>query len=298
MEKRKEESKDEIGLVFYKKWGEYMKIDYASDLHFNHWMLWTNNQLKWEKRTRDLTNRLISNGNGEVLILAGDFSEWNNQSLWILDEAAKSYKRVYFTFGNHDLYLISTNQKKKYSDSLGRLDELIDKASSIKNVVPLIKNVDVFEGKVFAGDAMWYLPKTSEDWSFFRGISNDSNYIQINGYFIEDVPRRLHKDSMDWYDSIRDQSVDVFVSHVPPVHNPNSVFEPNGCYMTEVPFTNTYHWICGHDHLQMEFEKDGVHFHMNAIGYPQHYSNYPNRNVIPEGIIDDYKKFRVKTFEI
>ncbi|MGG4386513.1 metallophosphoesterase, partial [Priestia megaterium] len=102
-----------------------MKVDYASDLHFNHWMRWTENQIKLEKRIRELTNRLIENGNGEVLVLAGDFSEYNSQALWILDEAAKSYERVYWTFGNHDLYLVSKSQKKEYGDSMGRLDELI-----------------------------------------------------------------------------------------------------------------------------------------------------------------------------
>ena len=95
-----------------------MKIDYASDLHFNHWMVWTENQLKWEKRTKQLTQRLIENGNGEVLILAGDFSEWNCQSIWILEEAAQHYEKVYFTFGNHDyrdmrLYLLYARQRLK-----------------------------------------------------------------------------------------------------------------------------------------------------------------------------------------
>ncbi|MEC3034865.1 metallophosphoesterase, partial [Bacillus thuringiensis] len=159
-----------------------MKIDYASDLHANHWMLWTNNQMKWESRTRELTRKLIENGNGEVLILPGDFSEWNQQSLWILDEAAKHYERVYFTVGNHDMYLISGSQKKKYKDSIGRINELIEKASEIPNVVPLVKNVDTYKGKVFAGDVLWYIPKSQADREFLRNVSNDSSYISINGY--------------------------------------------------------------------------------------------------------------------
>lgn len=89
-----------------------MKIDYVSDLHINHWIPWSNNQLKWEKRTRKIVNRLISNGNGEVLIIAGDFTEWNQQAIWVLDEVAKQYEKVYFTYGNHDLYLLSKSQKE------------------------------------------------------------------------------------------------------------------------------------------------------------------------------------------
>lgn len=270
-----------------------MKIDYASDLHFNHWMLWIKNQLKWETRTRKLTQRLIKNGNGEVLVLAGDFSEWNAQTIWILDEAAKHYERVYFTFGNHDLYLLSKQQKKKYKDSIGRLEELIVKASQIPNVVPLIKYVDVFKGKVFAGDAMWYLPKTQEDWSFYKNTSNDSSYISINGHFMDDVPRRLWKDSMDWYDTLDGQQIDVFVSHVPPVHPNKSTYASNGCYQTSVPFLPTNHWICGHNHLKDEFVKAGTNFYMNCIGYASEYEGY-QKNSIPLDDID----FGVRTFEI
>lgn len=274
-----------------------MKVDYASDLHFNHWMTWTENQLKWEKRTKELTQRLSKNGNSEVLVLAGDFSEWNNQTIWILEEAARNYEKVFYTFGNHDLYLISKSQKKKYIDSLGRLEELINEASKIPNVVPLIKNTHEYKGKLFAGDAMWYLPKSQEDWAFFNNVSNDSSCIRINGYWREDIPRKLYKDSMDWYDTIENLEVDVFVSHVPPIHPTISQYEPNGCYMTTVPFINAEHWICGHTHDQGEFEKVGVKFHMNAIGYGSEYTGY-KRNTIPESKDYNGKVFGLKTFEI
>ncbi|MGG4434501.1 metallophosphoesterase [Priestia megaterium] len=275
-----------------------MKVDYASDLHFNHWMRWTENQIKLEKRIRELTNRLIENGNGEVLVLAGDFSEYNSQALWILDEAAKSYERVYWTFGNHDLYLVSKSQKKKYGDSMGRLDELITESHGIKNVVPLVKNVDVYKGKTFAGDAMWYLPQNLKDWTFYRAVSNDSGYISINGYSKNDMTKKMHNDSIKWYQTLKNRDIDVFVSHVPPLHPPESHEKPNGCYQTIVPFMNTKHWICGHQHLQCEFDRARTRFHMNAIGYRDHYSNPPAINEIPRGKIDKTKSFGIRTFEI
>ncbi len=274
-----------------------MKIDYASDLHFNHWMLWTQNQNKWERNTRALTNRLIENGSEEVLILAGDFSEWNCQALWILEEVAKKYERVYFTYGNHDLYLLSRTQKKKYEDSLGRIKELAREASKINNVVPLIKSVDEYKGKIFAGDMMFYLPQ-NEGWDFFRYQSNDSNYISLKGFSKKGMVRKMWQDSMDWYATLEETDIDVFVSHVPPVHSPFSQNDPNTCYMTKVPFINAKHWICGHDHLQCEFTKAGVHFHMNAIGYPVQYSWNSRVNYIPPYDIDPQKIFDVKTFEI
>ncbi|WP_099301958.1 metallophosphoesterase family protein [Bacillus sp. Marseille-P3800] len=272
-----------------------MKIDYVSDIHINHWMLWTQNQKKWEQRTRQLANRLIENGNGEVLIVAGDFSEWNDQSIWFLEEVAKSYERVYFTYGNHDLYLLSKSQRKKYGDSIGRLKDLVERASSIPNVQPLVKSADEYKGVKFAGDAMWYLPKSTKDWDFFFNVSNDSNHIMVNGYHNDDATRLMWKESQNWYDTLEGQHIDVFVSHVPPVHNPFTYFEPNSLYQTDVPFINAKHWICGHDHQQGSFEKAGVNFHMNCIGYPSEYDRYPELNKLPYYYCDTHKTYEVKT---
>ena len=271
-----------------------MKIDYLSDIHLNHWTIWTENQMKWEDRTREFTRRLLKNGNGEVLIIAGDFSEWNSQSIWILQEAAKQYERVYFTYGNHDLYLVSKRMKKKYGDSMGRLNELVTEASKIPNVIPLIKTIDEYKGKLFAGDAMWYLPKNLLDWSFYKLQSNDSTYIHLNGFTKNDMTKKFNKDSIDWYKTLEDKHVDVFVSHVPPIQPPISKHKPNGCYMVDVPFINANHWICGHQHNIGEFEKAGVQFHMNAIGYASEYIGH-RRNTLPD---DDMESFNVKTFEI
>ena len=245
-----------------------MIIDYLSDPHLNHWIKWIPNQQKWELQTREFSRTLIKDGYGEVLVIAGDFSEWNCQTLWFLDEVAKHYERVYFTYGNHDLYILSKSQKKKYKDSLGRLNEFITEASKIDSVIPLIKTVDEYKGVVFAGDVMWYSLSSYEDLSFYNEVSNDSVYIEINGCTSEEVCSKLNKESLDWYVTLENKHIDVFVSHVPPLHTPLSKHKPNGCYMVDIPFINAKHWICGHSHNQGEFEKAGVKFYMNSIGYP------------------------------
>lgn len=274
-----------------------MLVDYVSDLHFNHWMIWNENQIKWEKNTRDLVGRLLQSKKGEVLVLAGDFGEHNAQAVWILDECAKYYDRVYFTYGNHDLYLISNRVKKKFKDSLGRIESLVESVSYLDNVVPLIRTVDEYKGKVFAGDVMWYLPD-SAGWDFFMNNSNDSNYISVNGYSVKDAVRKMYKDSMDWYDSLEGRHIDLFVSHVPPVHNPNSRYGANSCYMVNVPFLASDKWICGHDHYQGMFEKAGTTFYMNCIGYPDEYSRYTRENVVPGDVVDEVREFGVKTIII
>ena len=67
--------------------------------------------------------------------------------------------------------------------------------------------------------------------------------------------------------------------------------------MTDVPFINANHWICGHDHQQVDFEKAGVHFHMNAIGYIDEYEGYRRNEIPPTENVNSNKRFGVKTIE-
>src|SRR5699024_1786278 len=114
------------------------------------------------------------------------------------------------------------SQKKKYKNSLNRINELVEMTKHLDNVVPLIKTVSSYKGIVFAGDVMWYLPKGSKDWSFFKNVSNDSNYI-FDGQSKEDMVYDMWKESIGWYNSLQNVDMDIFVSHVPPVHSPYSI---------------------------------------------------------------------------
>lgn len=263
-----------------------MQIDYISDLHINHHIPFVNNQLKWEKRTKTWTESLMNTGTGKVLVLAGDFSEWNRQTIWFLEEASKHYEKVFFVTGNHDYYLLSKSQKEKYIDSKGRQAELIELASTISGVEPLIRGVSNYKGKVFAGDSLWYLPKTIEDWTFYKSVSNDSNFISVlnigdySSAGKEDQVRFLYKEALDWYDTLEGKHIDLMISHVPPVHPPISTYKQNALYDCPVPFLASDHWICGHQHIQGNFEKAGTSFWMNALGYPEEHLNFKLHTIV------------------
>lgn len=251
-----------------------MKIDYVSDIHINHYVPFKENQQKWEKHTRQWANDLFKTKVGEVLAIAGDFSEWNRQALWFLEEAAKVYEQVFFVTGNHDYYLLTKNRKRKYPDSKARQLDLINRAAEIPNVKPLCREVVNHKGKVITGDSLCYLPVTPEDWAFFVNVSNDSNYIFVSAAYEygfstkKDETRYLYKEAMEWYESLKKEKIDLMISHIPPLHPPISTYERNACYDCPVPFLVAPQWICGHQHIQGEFEKAGTRFWMNAIGYP------------------------------
>lgn len=251
-----------------------MKIDYISDLHINHHVFFKPDQVKWEKNTREWTKELLKTKAGEILLVAGDFSEWNKQALWFLEEASLVYNQVYFVTGNHDYYLLSKRQKEKYKDSKGRQRELLEEAAKIPGVTPLCRQVVDYKGIKIAGDSLWYLPESEKDWMFFTEMSNDSRYISIlEAQTFYNVSKReevayLHQEAMDWYQSLEGTGIDIMMSHIPPLHPPISPHAPNGCYHVTVPFLSAKHWVCGHQHVQGVFEKAGTTFYMNTMGYP------------------------------
>lgn len=244
-----------------------MKVDYASDLHVNHHVPFTHNQLKWEKRTKEWTKELLQTGQGEVLVLAGDFSEWNRQTLWVLEVANELYDQTFIVFGNHDYYLLTKKQMKKYGHSKARLLEVLAGTEELDNVTCLHGDKVTYNHVTFAGHGLWYTLETHKDEVFFQEHSNDSRFIKGESPF-KPVTEEFFEEAMDWYADQDRESVDVMISHVPPLHPSISHHPYNACYVCPVAYLVGKHWIAGHQHVQGEFTKAGTHFYMNAIGYP------------------------------
>lgn len=244
-----------------------MRVDYVSDLHINHYVPFTQNQEKWERKTKEWTRELLKRKEGEVLILAGDFSEWNRQSFWFLEECSNHYERVYWTIGNHDYYLLSRNQLKKYKNSIKRAEELMNMSENLPNVVVLQGNIDTYKGVVFAGHSLWYKLTTEFDRYWYEENSNDSRKIFYREAYRESH-ELLYAEAMAFYESLDEMDIDVFVSHIPPIDPPFSSYPTNACYVAPVPFLVGNYWVCGHQHVQGEFDAHGVQFYMNALGYP------------------------------
>lgn len=257
-----------------------MFIDYISDIHVDHYIPFTPNQKKWEKMTRAWTKNLLSIKIGEVLIVAGDISSWPQQTKWFLKEASLLYDKVFYTFGNHDYYLQSKNQQKKYDNSIQKINSIISDLSVIENLTVLNKNIEEYKGIVFAGHSMWYNLVKDEDILWYTENSNDKVYI-IGDKNHKDAHKELYKESIDWYHELEDKDIDVFVSHFPPMNPPNSNWEHIEAYVTDVPFLVGKHWVSGHQHTVSEYNKYGVNFYMNPIGYPN------------EGLAVEVKTFKI-----
>lgn len=243
-------------------------ISYVSDLHTDFHVPFTKNQIKFEQRTREFIQKLIQTdtSNKKVLIVAGDVSHFNKQSYWCVDEFSKHYKQVLFCYGNHDFYLISKNQERKYkSNSINRVNELTEMLKPLPNVHVFTDEDYVFQYNniKFGGLTMWYPLKTPEQQMFFYNTSNDSR--RIKGFNIAEA---YHKDQST-YRKILKENVDVMISHVP-VINVDSHFKYNStsCYLTPLKNINAKHWIMGHSHEQRVYNEPYCNFYVNSIGYP------------------------------
>lgn len=242
-----------------------MKVSYISDLHLDFHIRFNKNLLKFEQRTKEFVRNLIltDDGSHEVLVIAGDLSHYNFQSLWALDEFSITYEKVLFVPGNHDYYLISKNQSAKYkNNSKNRLNELVCKSSIQNDNVHILNSKPyTYKGVRFYGSTMWYPLKTYEQQVFYGEISNDSKLIKRMNHYDE------YEINMKDY-NLRIEEVDVMISHVPLIHMKSHVENNNtSCYLNEVNKLAA-HTICGHVHEQNEYRTvDNKRVYINAIGY-------------------------------
>jgi len=277
-----------------------MKIDYISDLHIDHWI----NELDTSKlKFRVLLENYIKNtvlpvkedfNPGDVLIIAGDFSHYNQLTKAVLIELKKIYKNIIITFGNHDMYLISNSSLKKYkNDSNKRILELKEICLDL-DIYILDGNIVTIDGTRFGGTCSWYNLPTQIDIDVWKKVMNDGRYIysgsfknySMYGGNYNSAPASNWKTQDFWLSEksklidIANKKCDVFITHValnePSIEegmaeeyhdDPNNIFyytdnfellKQSGCSLA----------IHGHTHQSLDYTKDGIRIVCNPLGYP------------------------------
>lgn len=241
-----------------------MNIDYISDLHLDFYVEPEGNQENYTAKTRAFLQKLLPETVAEVLVIAGDLSHFNQQSYDTLQFFSEYYKQVFFVFGNHDYYLISKKQRRKYHEtSSARETELLELIASLPNVQVLRDfEVRTYKGIRFAGSTSWYPLETFEQQMYFKQNSNDSALIY--GLNIGE----LHQQEMMIYKQMPE--VDVLVTHVPPILlDSHRKYGSSACYVNELKDIKASLCIFGHCHEQHVYEKAGISFAINALGYPK-----------------------------
>lgn len=219
-----------------------MKIAYISDLHLDFYV---NPWAAWQRKLQHFLAQLLPDEPADVLIVAGDLSHYDAQSMFALTFFAKHFQQVFYVMGNHDYYLLSNKQRARYKrHSINREIALHAMTSTLSNVTLLQHyNVVAFEDVLFAG------------------YSNDSVLIKQLSI------REQHMREMAAYAQL--PTVDVLVTHVPPLHITSHVLHGStACYLNQLPTVKAAHHIFGHCHEQHIYFEQHATYYINALGYP------------------------------
>lgn len=282
-----------------------MKIHYLSDTHLDFWIREQNPQSPKFQKQLDEYIDMLKLKPADVLIIAGDLGHYYAQDRAFLLACTEIYRHVIIVRGNHDMYLVSGQQQKKYcKDSMNRVFEL--KAFCRDNGIHYMDgDIISIDGVTFGGvgmswDKSYYsklsgrVPSDNEVKEYFNNCMNDSRLIFMDGknngvsktsygeHYIKSSfdPFHYFQKEYDKLQRINDfDDVDVMVSHYVPV-NPyeytrdayydgqsSSTFYMFDGY-ADVSRINPKYWIFGHMHDTYDFVYDDTRFLCNPIGYP------------------------------
>ena len=278
-----------------------MCVDYISDLHLD-FILDALDEQDEERRMAWVFETYMQNREqtSEILVIAGDMGHCNDENIGFLGYLRRYYKHIVLVFGNHDLYLVSGNQKDRYADSFGRLADFRSRVEAMDNVHFLSGDCVEIGGIRIAGAGLWYDYSHGLDGgqreeeitaAWFKGF-NDANLITTNAEFASELPNRKHggftldniafanQQKMQLLETVRIFRPDVIVSHVPPIPEIAMMSDKTGrgtdavkmnYYCTDttefIPYIDGKVWICGHTHNRADIVKNGCRYLANPFGY-------------------------------
>ena len=149
-----------------------MTIAIISDIHLDFYARF--NRVKTEAFAEKLI-KTKTNKDYEILVITGDIGHYNDDNLYLLELLSKFYEKIFITWGNHDLYLLSSQYREKYNyNSFNRLHEFKKMVKSIKNVIFLDGQKVEYKDKIFWGSGLWYNVTFLRHWTNYM---NDARYI-------------------------------------------------------------------------------------------------------------------------
>ena len=278
-----------------------MKIDFMSDLHIDFYINEYNPETaKFERQLNNFIE-IIGIEGGDAIVIPGDLGHYFKQNSAFLLKMKEMYKHVIFVPGNHDRYLVSKSQQKRYmNSSTNRVLELKNFCRE-NNIIYLDGDVVSVDGVTFAGTGMsWdksYLEHihgehVSDTYilNLFERDMNDSNLIMEGAIY--DIPLayggihklrtfdpfELQEKELEKLSKIQKaDNVDVFVSHYSPVVPPDLLMkyrdeESTTFYffdgLDHVKRIKPKYWLFGHTHVPYDFKVDETRMLCNPCGYP------------------------------
>lgn len=267
-----------------------MKILPLSDLHLDFYATKYTTKTLQTFCTRTLELDTVE---FDCITIAGDLGHSNGGNKLLLKYLRDTYNvPVLFTYGNHDLYFVSSSQRNKYyNHSYNRVEDMANFAATEEDIYFLDGSIQKINGVSIGGVANWYdcsylSPKDPET-LWHKGM-NDSRLILHHGNVYES-PLEIRK-----YLNVDEKlkavlSADYIFSHVLPILEPDLVMPQ----YRDDPFTSFYmsdskniifpnnakYWQFGHMHHSLSKTINKTVFFNASLGYPSESLYFKPRTV-------------------
>ena len=224
----------------------------------------------------------------DILIIAGDISHYNIQTLNICQYLNSKGIKVILVTGNHEFYNVFKKQKHRYMNLYDKVTELKELLKPLEYTYFLDGNTVTLNGVKFGGAMGWYdasyYYKLSQGMYQGTMISHWCNYTNDSKLIpgLND-PMILYNKEIEKIKSVLNEHPDIMISHVCPISESISF---NGKYKMDkssgyycfnglhlIDPTNNIKppkfWIHGHIHDPHEFEIYETKHLRNPLGYPK-----------------------------
>lgn len=266
-----------------------MKVDYLSDLHID--FLIKSSKTISEGRVRAVFDSILRKKDSDYLIIAGDTSEYMGMTFRVFQMIKKiyGYKKIYFVFGNHDMWLNNPHQGEKYFwDSYNKMNYMKHLLKEDEDLI-LLDGGTYEIGYYTIGGAMGMSDlRYEQEYQKYSGMY--STYVDIWDYWKETMndsklfyPR---KPNLNHFVDIEHQKIiktlsdypDIMVTHYCPIISDTVTSEQykgersNTFYMMDFEdYIYEYKpkfWVHGHLHSNLDMVVGDTRLLRNPIGYP------------------------------
>lgn len=231
-----------------------------SDIHIDYDV-----NAKW------VANLSIAEYRDDVLILAGDVSDAWRLLDWCLSELVKRFKKVLFTPGNHDLWVIREDREK---DSFQKFDEVRAAVESSGASMQAFRE----QGLSIIPLLAWYdysFGEPSEElrsvWMDYRACRWPSGYTEkeIAARFaaFNDQQVSVVGDTVITYSHFLPR-IDLMPASIPCAHKYLYPILGSTRVERQLRRLNSNIHVYGHSHINRRVKIDGVLYINNAFGYP------------------------------
>lgn len=255
-----------------------MQFDLTSDLHLEFPIKVDNPTPKQSRMLSRLLSYIVPSKPSPTLVVAGDISNSNSQTILFLDAVSKIYTDVIVVLGNHDYWVFDNR------GSHTRINALINAISLMPNVKLLHNGDNVYtdsQGIRFAGASVLYDNSLAKSMygmddilirKLWINTMNDCKYLRDLDYLNE-----TRKGKLELYESLSSKP-HVIVTHVAPTNwhmkfntrtqSPSDTFYCfDGHGLLEVLDENTV-WCFGHTHDLVDCVlPNNVRLIANALDY-------------------------------